>query len=187
MPITPVGRILRNGGGSQMGHQEEKKGVSRHVQIEIDEAVHQKPATGHEAGKMQRGSKGFIRDQQLLERTEEQEAQERGTAESTNQTGVGQHFKIVVMRMIDYLCVIEAFVGRKDDGKGTQARAGQWMIAKDTPRVVTHRGALAQANFQRLHGGEAFENLAYTEPRNEHEGEEQDHAAGQNMRAPGAT
>src|SRR5712671_1781329 len=57
------------------------------------------------------------------------------------------------------------------------------MIAKDTPLIVTHGGALAAGNFERLHGRETFENLAYSEPGYQHKGQEQDDATGQNVPA----
>jgi len=43
---------------------------------------------------------------------------------------------------------------------------------------VAHGSALAAGNFERLHGRETFEDLAYSEPGYQHEGQEQDHATG---------
>jgi hypothetical protein len=54
------------------------------------------------------------------------------------------------------------------------------------PGIVTHGGAFAGGHFQGLHGRKTFKNLAYAEPRDEHEGNEQDHAAGENVPPTGA-
>ena len=74
MPMTTSIGILRDGSRGEKGHQKKEKGVSGHMEIEVDETVHQKSATGDQAGEVQGGGKGFIGDQQLIERTEEEEA-----------------------------------------------------------------------------------------------------------------
>ena len=84
----PIRGALGDFGGSQEGHKKKEQSVSGHVQIKIHKAVHQKTATRHKSGEMQRGGKGFFGDQQLLQRTEEQSAQEPDAAESPAKAGV---------------------------------------------------------------------------------------------------
>src|SRR6266404_9287777 len=103
------------------------------MKIEVHETVHQKSATGDQAGEVQRGGKGFIGDQQLFQRSEEQKTQKRGAAECANQAGVGQHLQVIVVGVINKFGVIQAFVGGQDDGEGAQSGAGPGVIGKDMP------------------------------------------------------
>src|SRR6266404_6979166 len=108
MPVM-ARRILGDGSGGEMGHKKKEKGVSGHMEIEVDETVHQKSATGDQAGEVQGGGKGFVGDQQLFQRSEEQKAQKRGAAERANQAGVGQHLQVIVVGVINKFGVIQAF------------------------------------------------------------------------------
>src|SRR6266404_2435729 len=148
--------------------------------------MHQKAATRHKSREMQRGGKGFVGDQQLLQRTEEQHTQEPGAAEGAGKASVRQQLEIVVMRVIDDSSVIKAFVRGKYQGEGAQAGAGPGMIAKNMPSVVTHGGAFAAGHCERLHGRKTFEDLAHSQPGYKHESKEQDHATRQNVTASGA-
>ena len=43
-----------------MGHKEKQERVRGDVEVEIDEAMHEKPAAGHETGEMQNPGKRIV-------------------------------------------------------------------------------------------------------------------------------
>ena len=95
-------------------------------------------------------------------------------------------FEVVVVRVVDDFSVVLRLVGGKDGLQRAEAGAGVFVVEKDAPGVLAHRGALAGGDFETLERGEAVENLFDAEPGDEEEGEEEDEAAGEDVAATGA-
>jgi len=53
--------------GGKVRHEKKQEGVGRNVQIEIDQAMHKKPAAGHETGELQGRGKGIVELAQALQ------------------------------------------------------------------------------------------------------------------------
>ena len=156
------------------------------MEVEIDQTVYQKGTTAEEAGEVERGSERLVSLENLSQRDEKERAEEPNAANSAGDSGFGEHFEVVVMCMVDDLAIVLGLVGGEDGLQGAEARAGVFVVEKDTESVLPHRGALAGRDFEALQRVKAIENLFDSEPGDEEEGEEQDESAGEHVAAAGA-
>ena len=53
--------------GGQVRHEKKQQGIRGNVQIEIDEAMHEKAAAGHQTGKLQHPGKRIVELAQALQ------------------------------------------------------------------------------------------------------------------------
>ena len=53
-------RSLLNFCGGEVRHEKKQQGIRRNVEIEIDEAMHEKTAAGYETGELQGPGKGIV-------------------------------------------------------------------------------------------------------------------------------
>src|SRR5712664_469473 len=114
-------------------------------------------------------------------------SQKPGTARGAHDSRFSQRFQVIVVRMVDNFCVVQALVGREDGLQSAKSGARPGMFAENVPGVRAHGGALSGSHFERLHGREAFKDLPGAQPRNEHECKEQDHRSGKHMLSACAT
>ena len=156
------------------------------MEVEIDQTVYQKGTTAEEAGEVERGGEGFVSLENLAERDEKKRAEEPCAANAAGDSGFGEHFEVIVVRMVDDFAIVLGLVGGEDGLQRAEAGAGVFVVEKDAPGVLPHRGALAGGDFEILKRVKAVENLFDAEPGDEEESEEEDEAAGEDVAATGA-
>jgi len=108
-------RSLLNLRCGEVRHEKKQKGVGGNVQIEIDEAMHKKPAAGHQTGELQGPGKGIVELAQSLHGFGQQDADEPGATQATGNASFRKGLQIVVVSVIDDLPIVESFIGRIDD------------------------------------------------------------------------
>ncbi len=85
------------------------------MQVEIDEAMHEKAAAGHQTGKLQRPGERIDELAQALKGLGQQDAEKPSAAKATGNARLCKSFQIVVVRVIDDLSIVERFIGRIGD------------------------------------------------------------------------
>ena len=60
-------RSVLNFCGGEVRHEKKQEGIGGDVQIEVDEAMHEKPAAGHETGELQGPGKRIVELTQALQ------------------------------------------------------------------------------------------------------------------------
>ena len=165
---------LRDVRGGQMSHKEEKKSVRGNVEIEVHKAVNEQARATHEAGQLQRSSEGLAKVAPFAQRLDQQNGQKPERSDSTQNSGLGEGFQIVVVGVIDDSSIVKGFVGRENDLKSAEAGAEDGVIQEDFEGVTAHRSAFSGGGFERLQGGESLEDLANSEPGNHEQSGKQD-------------
>ena len=85
--------------------------------------------------------------------------------------------------MVDDFSIVLRLVGGEDGLQRAEPGAGVFVIEKNAPGVLSHRGALAGGDFEILERGEAIENLLDAEPGDEAGSEEEYEATGEDVSA----
>ncbi len=77
------------------------------MQIEIDEAMHEETRASHRPGELQGSGKGVLELAKSSQGLTEQDGQKPGTTQSSKNASFGEGLKVVVMRVIDDLSIVE--------------------------------------------------------------------------------
>ena len=170
-----------NFGRCQVRHKEKKPEISRDVEVEVDQRMHEQSSTSHDSRKLQGSHKGKVILAEAREGFEQQSREKPGTTGTAQDACFGKGLQVVVVGVIDDFSVIESFVGRIHDLQRAESRACQRMVQENVPGASAHGGALAFSHFQRLERGEALQNLANAEPCNHQQRREQNRGHAQEM------
>ena len=130
-----------------MSGQEEEQGIGRDVKVKIDQTVYQKGTTAEEAGEVERGGERFVDLQNLTERDEKKHTEEPCAADATGDSGFGELFEVVVVRVVDDFSVVLRLVGGKDGLQRAEAGPRVFVVEKDAPGILPHGSALAGGDF----------------------------------------
>src|SRR5277367_3071276 len=98
------------------------------MKVEIDEAVYQKATSAQKAREVEGSGEGFVDLQQLAQGNEKKRAEEPGAANAAGDSGFGEHFEVVVMRVVDDFSVVLRLVGGEDGLQRAEAGAGVAMV-----------------------------------------------------------
>ena len=186
-PVTYASRIgnMRTGladfRGGQVRHEEKQQSVCRNVEIEIDEAVREKPQARDETRELDGRSKGPYRLRQAPKRIEQQNAQKPNTAQAAGNARFRETLEVVIVGVIDDFSVIESLVSREDQLESAETGARPGMVQENVPGVGAHGGAFSNRHFQGLHGRKPFDELLDAKPGDHEKGKEQDGATGEQM------
>ena len=147
-------RRLLNFGRCQVRHKEKKPEISRDVEVEVDQRMHEQSSTSHDSRKLQGSHKGKVILAEAREGFEQQSREKPGTTGTAQDACFGKGLQVVVVGVIDDFSVIESFVGRihdlqraeclPADGPGKCARSlGAWRRAclQSLPETGTRRSA----------------------------------------------
>src|SRR5713226_2575326 len=118
--------------------------------------MHEETRASHQPGELQGSGKGVI----------EQDAQEPCATQSSKNASFGEGLKVVVMRVIDALSIVERFVRGINDLERAESRSGDGMIEENLPSVPAHGGPLPGGGFQGLERRKALQELSDAQPGN---------------------
>jgi|SRR5580692_4714537 hypothetical protein len=145
MPVTSLSRFgnLRCGGLAnlrcgQIGHKKKEESIPGNVQIEIDQAMGEKPKTSHKSGELDGGAEGSDRLRETPQGIEEQDAEKPSATQAAGKTGFREAFEVIVVGVVDYFSIVERFVGGKDDLEGAKTGAHPGMVQENAPSVCAH-------------------------------------------------